>query len=95
MCGYPDIYGHSRNVKKSKAYLPIVYATGGFSILTSIEKDVHRNKRRLMSRWFSDDALDAFVPVMLSQIRIFCDKLLAGAATDGWTEPKDMRDMCK
>lgn len=52
-----DNYGPSKNVKKSKGYLPILPAPGAFSVHTSIDKKMHRRKRKVISHGLGDDAL--------------------------------------
>ena len=92
-----DIYGHSKNVKKSKAYRPIAQAMGGWNTFSTIDKVLYRQKRRVVHRWFSDDTMKKFSPKMLSVIRTFCTQLQTGEDTGfgSWTSPKDMRDYCK
>lgn len=92
-----DIYGPLKNVKKSKGYLPILPAPGAFSVHTSIDKEMHRRKRRLISQGLGEDALKAFESELLTHIRLFCDKLAEDKQSDneGWTLPKHMTDWCK
>lgn len=62
-----DIYGPSKNVKKSKGYLPILPAPGALSVHTSIDKEMHRRKPKVISHGLGDDALKAFEPKLLLQ----------------------------
>ena len=93
----PDIYDHSKKVKKSKAYQPIAQTMGRWTAFSAIDKYLYRRKRRVVHRWFSDDTIKAFAPTMLSLLRIFCNQLQSDECTndDDWTRPKNMRDYCK
>ncbi|PYI08359.1 benzoate 4-monooxygenase cytochrome P450 [Aspergillus sclerotiicarbonarius CBS 121057] len=96
------IYGHQANVQKAEWY-------SGFysiSIFNAIDRSVHARKRRVMSQAFSDQAVRAMEPHILSTIRDWCLALgdqhpnqqqeLGDAtkgrkdANDGWSRPKDM-----
>lgn len=83
-------------MKKSKAFATISRVLGGQSILTTIDKDVHRSRRRLVSQGFSTESLTAFEPVMLDHVRTFCEQISTTdpRAPDGWTGIRDMRDWC-
>lgn len=89
-----DIYGHCKNVRKSKAYLPMVPEEGAWCTLTCIDKSMHRCKRRLITQGLSDDALKAFEPSLLSHLDIFCRKLGGDLFQHNgtWTEPRNMND---
>lgn len=91
-----DIYGPSKNVKKSKGYLPILPAPGAFSVHTSMDKEMHRRKRKVISQGLGDDAVKAFEPEFLVHLRIFCDKLAGDKQNDdgNWTLPINMTDIC-
>lgn len=92
-----DIYGHGKNVVKSKSYAPIAHATGGLNVLATIEKTTFRRKRRLISQGFSTEALKDFEPRMLQLLNIFCSKIAEGSRLphNEWTQSKNMRDWCK
>ena len=94
---FQDIYDHSKNVKKSKAYQPIAQTMGRWTAFSAIDKYLYRSKRRVVHRWFSDDTIKTFSPKMLSLIRTFCSQLLLDEGLDPgeWTRPKDMRDYCE
>lgn len=70
-----DIYGFSKNVKKSKAYLPMVPNQKSWCTLTTINKDAHRIKRKIVSQSLSDHALKEFEPALHKHIDNFCHKL--------------------
>ena len=91
-----DIYGPSKNIKKSKGYLSILPAPGAFSVHTSIDKEMHRRKRKVLSHGLGDEALKAFEPELLVHIRLFCDKLGKNRQSQDadWTLSKNMADLC-
>ena len=94
---HEDIYGHGKNVIKSKSYMPIAHATGGLNLLATIEKNAYRRKRKLLSQGFSAEALKSFEPKMLKLLKDFCSEIVKGSrpTEDCWTPPKNMRDWCK
>ncbi len=94
VANFLDIYGHRKNVRKAKAYLPMVPEEGGRCTLTCIDKSMHRNKRRLLAQGLSDDALKAFEPSLQSHLDIFCHKLGGDLFehNDSWTEPRNMNN---
>lgn len=91
-----EIYGHRGNVQKSQSYMPLVPGGKGWSVLTCIDKDSHRSKRRLLAAGFSDASLQAFEPRMLEHMRLLRYKLDSGSGTDAhrWSTPKDMSNLC-
>ncbi|CZT25549.1 related to cytochrome P450 CYP3/CYP5/CYP6/CYP9 subfamilies [Ramularia collo-cygni] len=92
-----EIYGYRKNVQKSQSYMPLVPGGKGWSVLTCIDKDLHRTKRRLLAMGFSDASLKTFEPRMLEHMRVLRSKLDSGSATDahGWSTPKEMSDLCR
>ena len=91
-----DIYGHLKNVKKAKAYLPMVPGREGWSTLTCIDKGMHRHRRRLISQGLSDDSLRIFEPALYGYLDTFCAKLGSGAVDwDHWTQAKNVGHWCK
>ena len=92
-----DIYGPSRNVKKSKGYHALLPAPGAFSIHTAIDKNMHRRKRRVLAQGLSDDVLKMFEPALHAIIKKFCGKLAENQneSSEGWTEPKNMTHWCE
>lgn len=93
--GVSDIYDHSRNFKKAKAYL---VAPGPKSIFSSIERESHRIRRKVIARGLSDTAMKAFEPAMLAHIRLFCERLLEGSdmsQSNSSMHVRNMTDLCK
>ena len=91
-----DIYGFSKNVKKSKAYLTLVPDHNGWSTMTTIKKDAHRVKRKVVLQAFSDHALTNFEPALQKHIDSLCHRLVgANQSLCDWTEGKTMHEWCK
>ena len=92
-----DIYGPSRNIKKSKGYHALLPAPGAFSIHTAIDKSMHRRKRKVLAQGLSDDVLKMFEPALLACIKKFCEKLAESQnmSGEGWTQPKNMTHWCE
>jgi cytochrome P450 len=84
------IYGNPRaNVQKANWYKTLDAGTGDFSTQTVIDKKEHAFRRRVLSPAFSDGALRDAEKYIDANVRKLMQKLGDGAATDGWTEPKN------
>ena len=93
-----DIY-LSKEVEKSRAYSHLVPKGGAHSILTVINKHVHKQRRKVLMQGFSDQALRAFEPTILSHVDIFVANLwglpINEKSDGGWSAPVDMSTTCK
>ncbi|KAL9580520.1 MAG: hypothetical protein Q9212_004442, partial [Teloschistes hypoglaucus] len=91
-----DIYDHSRPVKKSKAFATLSRILGAQTLLTIIDKTVHRRRRKLINQGFSPEALAKSEPIMVEHVRVFCDQLLKQNPVnlDGWTQATNIKDWC-
>lgn len=93
--GTQDIYGFSKNVKKAKAYLPMVPEDGAWSSITMIDKKLHRNRRKTASIVLSDEAMKEFEPMVKRQLDLFCSRLSAGSdslSSNAWSNPINISD---
>ncbi len=90
-----DIYDHSKNVKKANAYLPMVPSEGAWTVITTINKAQHHQKRKITSKILSSEALKSHEPDLLRYLADFCEKLRRGTAKSGWSNPKFMNDLCR
>ncbi|KAI0201455.1 cytochrome P450 [Astrocystis sublimbata] len=91
-----DIYNNDR-VTKSHVY-ELTVASGKPSIFNTINRQSHREKRKLIGQAITDKAMRSFEPIMLEQIDIFIEQLrLASAPTSGSSNPLplNMTDLTK
>jgi cytochrome P450 len=65
---------------------------GVFNLFNSIDKRLHRIKRRMISKSLSEQKMRSFEPVMLEHINTFLGNI---RATIGSAEAVDMTDRCK
>ncbi|TVY85564.1 Cytochrome P450 monooxygenase [Lachnellula suecica] len=63
-----------------------------WSILTLIDKQVHLERRRVLSKALSDNALRTFEPSMLQHMDIFHQQVATQIDANGWSMPKNMSD---
>ncbi|KAI1774666.1 cytochrome P450 [Hypoxylon cercidicola] len=70
-----DIYDNDR-VDKARTYLVSLF-TPYPNIFNVIDKDKHRIKRKLIGRLISESSMRKFEPIMLEQVDIFVQQLLA------------------
>lgn len=92
-----EIYDHSKPVKKSKAFATLTRILGAQSLLTIIDKNVHRRRRKVINQGLSPEMLTRFEPAMVEHVEIFCDQLSKDGSDvrEGWTKMKNVKDYCK
>jgi hypothetical protein len=101
---YADIYGHGKNMQKSKPYLAMVHNTP--STFTLLDRREHAWKKRILSQRLSEASIRQFEPAILELIDRFCeylcppsdlqDKDASSAVTaNGWSEPFNMSTRCE
>jgi cytochrome P450 len=90
-----DIFGYKNHVVKSKSYLPMVPEEGAWSTLTIIDKEVHRQRRKVISKALSDSALKDFEPKMIEHMDVFRDQLCGPVDSESWSTAKDMSVLCE
>lgn len=98
-----DIYGHNKNVTKSKAYLALRGADGSVSILTSWDKKEHGRKRRVIAQGFTEAAVRGYEPIVKENIQTLCTQLLGMSkesnpivqSSEPWSAPRDMANWSK
>ena len=73
----------------------MVPSKGAWSILTGIDKSMHRHKRRLLSKMLSEDALRDFEPIMIEYVNMFMGQLVEDLDMTGWSTPKNMITHCE
>ncbi|KAH7015951.1 benzoate 4-monooxygenase cytochrome P450, partial [Macrophomina phaseolina] len=76
------IYKDPTKTKKSRGYF-FFRANAPASILSSIDKDEHAPRRRLLSRAFSVAALQKYEKLIAEMAKAFCDSLLGKTSCDG------------
>ena len=72
----------------------MIPSKGAWSILTAIDKDMHRHKRSLSSRVLSDKAVQNFEPLMIEYVDLFTKQLAGDFHPNQWSSPKNMIDFC-
>ncbi|KAJ8129938.1 hypothetical protein O1611_g3693 [Lasiodiplodia mahajangana] len=85
-----DIYNNER-VTKSHIY-ELTVASGKPSIFNAIDRQKHREKRKLIGQAINDKAMRAFEPTMMKQINIFIDQLSQASKN---MRPVNMTDLTK
>jgi len=92
-----DIYGHGKNITKSKAYLALRPPENTPSVLTSWDRIEHGRKRRAVAHGFTEMAVRGYEPIIKEKIELLCQQLLNPAeeavkneGSDQWSPPRDM-----
>ncbi|KAI3330148.1 cytochrome P450 [Ustulina deusta] len=91
-----DIYNNGR-VTKSHVY-ELTVTSGKPSIFNAIDRQKHREKRKLIGQAITDKAMRSFEPTMLEQIDVFIEQIrLASSSTSGskGSQPVNMTDLTK
>ncbi|KAI1079120.1 cytochrome P450 [Whalleya microplaca] len=65
-----DIYQNER-VTKPSIYLVTQAKAGAYSTWNSLDRDIHRRKRKLVGRATTDASMRAFEPTMIEQVDVF------------------------
>ncbi|KAJ4288365.1 hypothetical protein N0V90_011599 [Kalmusia sp. IMI 367209] len=87
----PDIY-QSERTNKVSSYLVTQIKSDTYSIFNCINKDLHRIKRRMISKALSDQKMRRFEPVLLTHVNTFLVLLLRASRAG---EPANMSERCK
>lgn len=85
-----DIYNNQR-VTKSHIY-GLTITSGNPSIFNVLDRQVHRNKRKLIGQAITDKAMRSFEPTMLEQVNVFINQLLLASQR---SVPVNMTDVTK
>ncbi|KAL9619806.1 MAG: hypothetical protein Q9160_005642 [Pyrenula sp. 1 TL-2023] len=89
----------SKHVQKSEAYATLTPAPGAFNLHTSIDRALHRHKRKVVGQAFTEQAIREFEPTIIDNVNIFIDEIskapkLSSPASD-WSVPLDMSLLCR
>ncbi|KAI0418237.1 cytochrome P450 [Xylaria grammica] len=91
-----DIYNNER-VTKSHVY-ELTVTSGKPSIFNAIDRQKHREKRRLIGQAITDKAMRSFEPTMLDQIDVFIEQIQLASSSMSGTEgsqPVNITDLTK
>ncbi|KAI1259224.1 cytochrome P450 [Xylariaceae sp. FL1019] len=87
-----DIYNNDR-MTKSHVY-ELTVTSGKPSIFNAIDRQKHREKRKLIGQAITDKAMRSFEPTMIEQIEVFLEQIqLASPSVD--PQPVNMTDLTK
>ncbi|KAI1357426.1 benzoate 4-monooxygenase cytochrome P450 [Xylaria arbuscula] len=86
-----SIYGHGKPFRKSKGYKTMIPIPDGWSTMTSIDKDLHRNLRRVFRSGVSSECLARHEPAILRNLKVYFSQLIRNIDSAGWSEGSDMR----
>jgi cytochrome P450 len=85
---YRAIYGHKANVKRGDFYYITARKTHIASTLSTVDKDKHARKRRILNRVFSDTAIRSAEGFIVKHVDRWCDLLVDNDSKD-WSPPKN------
>ncbi|KAI1170282.1 benzoate 4-monooxygenase cytochrome P450 [Nemania sp. FL0916] len=86
-----SLYGHGRPFRKSKGYKTMIPIPDGWSTMTSIDKDLHKNLRRVFRSGVTTECLVRHEPAILRNLKIYFSQLVQLTDFDGWSHASDMR----
>jgi cytochrome P450 len=95
-----DIYGFKGNVRKSDFYSAFPATKDAYSTHSSIDRNQHARKRRVLSHAFSDAAIKSMENHVLGHVRQFCTNLGEKTGSSAvvrdekreWTPAKNISD---
>ena len=73
----------------------MVPTKGAWTVITTIDKMLHRYKRKVVSKFLGSEALKSHEPHFKCYLDSFCDKLTAEGDHVDWSSPKLMSDLCR
>ncbi|GME32785.1 cytochrome P450 [Neofusicoccum parvum] len=86
----------SMNVRKSQGYKAMLPSPGAYNTLTSVDRSMHRRKRKVMSQGLTDQCIRRFEPTMLRHVDTFIAQLCRSAPLGEWSaEVFDMTECCR
>ena len=87
-----EFYTLDKHTQKSKAYTPLPLFHGTFNTHTTVNKNIHAQKRRIVNQRLSEAALQTSERFILENVRRLCAALYAVArrggksVLGGWSE---------
>lgn len=85
------IYSHGKPFRKSKGYATMVPIPDGWSTMTSIDKTLHHNLRRVFRSGVSAESLARHEPAILRNLAVYFSQLTKTKDREGWSAAADMR----
>jgi len=85
------IYGHGNAFRKSKGYETMIPIDDGWSAMTSIDKSLHRNLRKVFRAGVTTEYLSRFEPAILRHLEVYFSQLMKVVDKEGWCAAGDMR----
>jgi hypothetical protein len=85
------LYGHGSSFRKSKGYETMIPIPDGWSAMTSIDKSLHRNLRKVFRSGVTVEFLTKFEPAILRNMGVYFSQLMKDVDGEGWSMAKDMR----
>jgi hypothetical protein len=89
------IYGHGKPFRKSKGYATMIPIPDGWSAMTSIDKTLHHNLRRVFRSGVTTDFLAQYEPAILRNLNVYFSELTKVKDAQGWSTANDMRKWSK
>ncbi|OTA88155.1 hypothetical protein M434DRAFT_374900, partial [Hypoxylon sp. CO27-5] len=86
------IYGHGSPFRKSKGYETMIPFPDGWSTMTSIDKSLHHNLRRVFRSGIGTESLARYEPAITRNLKIYFNELQKEQSPEGWSAPSDMRE---
>ncbi|KAI1874420.1 hypothetical protein JX265_004628 [Neoarthrinium moseri] len=71
-----DIYKNDK-ITKPKAYMALGPGLTGYTVFTATDRRLHRARRQLIGQVLTNRSMRTFEPVMIEQVNIYLQKLLA------------------
>ena len=86
------IYAHGKPFRKSKGYGTMLPLPGGWSTMTSIDKNLHHNLRRVFRSGVTAENLARYEPAILRNLTVYFSQLTKAKDGEGWSTVADMRE---
>lgn len=86
---------NSTKVCKSRGYKAMLPSPGAYNTFTSVDKEMHARKRKVMSQGLTDQCIRRFEPTLLAHVDVFIKRLYRGAVGAWPAQALNMTECCR
>lgn len=86
---------NSTKVCKSRGYKAMLPSPGAYNTFTSVDKEMHARKRKVMSQGLTDQCIRRFEPTLLAHVDVFIKRLCRGAVGAWPAQALNMTECCR
>ncbi|KAI0476354.1 benzoate 4-monooxygenase cytochrome P450 [Xylariaceae sp. FL0804] len=85
------IYGHGKPFRKARGYETMIPIPDGWSTMTSIDKKLHHNLRRVFRSGVGAQSLALYDKAVVHHLEVYFAQIMGSEKPKAWSQPADMR----